>query len=780
MTSPTATETSRASRDQTENDSVTRREKHTRDVATVEIEDQSELKDAFAQLDEPERVALTGGSTQATVTETPLDRATTPESEPDAPTVVETISAAVSSLLNSLATNDTPINPAAQPQMWTLMAAARREFESAFESPSLAGPVQAVSTSEVQTLAVENTIVFTAEPTLFDQVVTLSLRVMQGFSKLIGFDVYSLFGKALETATPPSFLTYGLDARRTEYEVSPGNTWQAWEFHPPNPTGKTVIAIHGGGFLVQPLVTHWSDYTNMARDTGATVIVPMYPLATSEAGSASKVVPAMAQFIADQIASRGAENVSVYADSAGTILAMSALRQLVLNDRPVPASLVLLSPAPDASLSNPAIGDIDDPFFNPDNVPDGGFWADGFNPKDPMVSPLFIESDVLAGLPPTTIYIGTLEIGLPDTLLLRDKWVAAGGAVDLVVGQGQVHDWALGGSINSQASQVRPDIYHQLGLTLYTGQPSAIHQIVAAVAGVLNDVLSPIGGILTLTSLKVPVFADGVPPPFVTSGLDVTQDTIAGMPVYILTPPTPTGATVVALHGGAWAAEASLFHWEMYADMARKTGATVIVPDYPLIGEPGGTASVVVPQTADLISEVIAASGAENTFVIGDSAGGGIALAAVQLLVADGAEIPSRMVLLAPALDGTFKDPASAQIHDPLINLATAQRLAAEWAGDLGPTHPWASPINGSLDGLPPITVYSGSLDLLSPQALRLRELAIAEEADITFELRNGLLHDYPIFFFLPDALDERPSIYQALLGDDNATQEIRAQYRAL
>jgi hypothetical protein len=91
---------------------------------------------------------------------------------------------------------------------------------------------------------------------------------------------------------------------------------------------------------------------------------------------------------------------------------------------------------------------------------------------------------------------------------------------------------------------------------------------VAAVAGVLNDLLSPIGGILTLTSLKVPVFADGVPPPFVTSGLDVQSDTIAGMPVYILTPPTPTGATVVALHGGAWAAEASLFHWEMYADMA--------------------------------------------------------------------------------------------------------------------------------------------------------------------------------------------------------------------
>jgi acetyl esterase/lipase len=313
---------------------------------------------------------------------------------------------------------------------------------------------------------------------------------------------------------------------------------------------------------------------------------------------------------------------------------------------------------------------------------------------------------------------------------------------------------------------------------VFTGQPSLIHQIVVAVAGTLNDLLSPFGGILAFTGLKVPVFADGVPPFFVTYGLDVQRDTIAGMPVYILTPPTPTGATVVALHGGGYAAEASLFHWEMYADLARTTGATVIVPDYPLIGEPGGTASVVVPQTAKLISEVIATHGAENTSVLGDSAGGGLGLAAVQLLVATpGAAIPNRMVLLAPALDLTLSDPASAQIHDPLLNFTTARRLGAEWAGELGPAHPWASPINGSLDGLPPITVYSGSLDLLSPQTIRLRELAIAEGLDITFVLRNGLMHDYPIFGFLPDAHAERPSIYQALLGDPNVAVENSLTY---
>ena len=200
----------------------------------------------------------------------------------------------------------------------------------------------------------------------------------------------------------------------------------------------------------------------------------------------------------------------------------------------------------------------------------------------------------------------------------------------------------------------------------YTGQPSFIHEVVVLVLRVVNAVLTPIGGILAFTGLKVPVFADGVPPFFVTTGLNVQRDSIAGMPVYILTPPAPTGATVIALHGGAYVAEASLFHWEMYADMARKTGATVIVPDYPLIGEPGGTAELVVPQTAELISQVIATRGAENTYMLGDSAGGGLALAAVQLLVASGAGAPTprRMVLLAPWLDATVSDPASATVFD--------------------------------------------------------------------------------------------------------------------
>lgn len=350
--------------------------------------------------------------------------------------------------------------PAAVGELLSVTAAARRELDSVVPAPT---------TATSQTLAIaENSVSYTDEPTFFDHIVVASLYVMRGISGFIGVDVYGLIGKVLENGDPPWFVKNGLDVRRTEFEVAAGNTWDVWEFHPPNPTGKTVIAVHGGGFILEPLVPHWLAYANMARDTGATVIVPMYPLATTKAGTALEVVPAMAQFMFGHITAQGAENVSIYADSAGPSLAMAAVRELILAGKPVPASMVLLSFAPDSSLSNPALYDIKDPIIdvrNLDFYADGAHWSEGVQLTDPIVSPLFFEDAVLAALPPSTIYVGELEWVLPDTLLLQEKWSAAGGVVSTVIGRGQFHDWALGGlSFNSAGPKVRPDIYRQLGL----------------------------------------------------------------------------------------------------------------------------------------------------------------------------------------------------------------------------------------------------------------------------------------------------------------------------
>jgi acetyl esterase/lipase len=204
--------------------------------------------------------------------------------------------------------------------------------------------------------------------------------------------------------------------------------------------------------------------------------------------------------------------------------------------------------------------------------------------------------------------------------------------------------------------------------------------------------------------------------------------------------------------------------------MARQTGATVVVPDYTL--SPVGTAETEVLRVADFISQMIEEHGAQNVSVLGDSSGGGLALLAVQEQVRRHSPTPGRLVLLAPWLDVSMSDPRSAQIDDPLLNVAGLATYGKLWAGDLDTKDPLANPLFGSLDGLPPTFVYSSSRDLLTVDTLRLRDRVLAEGIpNVSFRLRKGLLHDYVIYAFLSDAQAERTILYSDLnlLGSTSA-----------
>jgi triacylglycerol lipase len=123
---------------------------------------------------------------------------------------------------------------------------------------------------------------------------------------------------------------------------------------------------------------------------------------------------------------------------------------------------------------------------------------------------------------------------------------------------------------------------------LYTGQPSRLHEIVALGAKALKILLTPVGGVLAVVPFKIVFLTDGIPPFFFTQRLNVSHSEFERMPVLTFAPPKPTKKVVVAIHVGAYVGEATIFHWWTYTNIARRTGATVLVPDYTL--SPAGTA----------------------------------------------------------------------------------------------------------------------------------------------------------------------------------------------
>lgn len=290
----------------------------------------------------------------------------------------------------------------------------------------------------------------------------------------------------------------------------------------------------------------------------------------------------------------------------------------------------------------------------------------------------------------------------------------------------------------------------------FTGRPSRAHDVLALQARVMAWLLKPVGGMLGTVPRSIPLITDGVPRMPFTRGLSARRSEFDGMPVWTFTPPNPSGRVAIAVHGGAYVGRATFFHWWTYTDMARVTGATVVVPDYTL--SPAGTADTEVPRMADFLT----ASG--HVSVLGDSAGGGLALLAVQEVVRRAARVPDRLVLVAPWLDVAVSDPRSAAVDDPLLDVATMVADGRLWAGRLDTDNPRVSPLYGSLEGLPPTVVYASSRDRLVVDALRLRERVVAEGvSSVTFRLRAGLLHDYAMYAPLPDAKAERANIYADL-----------------
>jgi triacylglycerol lipase len=297
-------------------------------------------------------------------------------------------------------------------------------------------------------------------------------------------------------------------------------------------------------------------------------------------------------------------------------------------------------------------------------------------------------------------------------------------------------------------------------LVSFSGSPSLLLGSLVPVLDALAPFEKALG--IDFTSTIAPLIASASPPSWLTSldGLTVTESTYDGMPVYDLTPANPSGDYVVAIHGGAYVDQPTILHWLAYTDMAQQTDATVVVPIYPLA--PEGTAGTVEPELASLISSEIAANGASHVSVLGDSAGGGMALSAVELLVKDGDPVPHSMVLDSPTLDLTMTNPNIAFINDPVLSLADGRQDSLLWAGNLPLTDPLVSPLYGSLADLPPTYVYSGSNEILAPDVLVLEQDAIANDAPFSFILRSGELHDWALFPFA-DGGQVQPQIYQEL-----------------
>jgi monoterpene epsilon-lactone hydrolase len=247
-------------------------------------------------------------------------------------------------------------------------------------------------------------------------------------------------------------------------------------------------------------------------------------------------------------------------------------------------------------------------------------------------------------------------------------------------------------------------------------------------------------GIAFLHSVKGP----SQPPPTLVAACEVTTHAVQGRDVHVVRrrgEPASEGV-VVYLHGGAYTNEIVEQQWAFAAALAEQSGAEVHVPIYGLA--PHHTASEAVDLVAEVVDTLVAQG--RPCVLVGDSAGGGLALVAAQQAVPRVRARVAGLLLVAPWVDLTMTNPAVDAVErtDPWLTRAGLHPIAQAWAGALALDDPRVSPLFGDLTDLPPVEVWVGTRDITLPDCREL-EHRMPVGAPFALHVEDGAIHDYPL-----------------------------------
>lgn len=242
---------------------------------------------------------------------------------------------------------------------------------------------------------------------------------------------------------------------------------------------------------------------------------------------------------------------------------------------------------------------------------------------------------------------------------------------------------------------------------------------------------------------------------------NIEQKEFMNRNVFILTPKNveKTDMVILYFHGGSYMAEITNEHWNFLEKVINKTGATVILPDYPL--SPKHNYKDVFNMVEPLYNEIVSKIETDNFIIMGDSAGGGLALALEEKISSENSEyiLPKKTILISPWLDVRLENSKIDEVQklDKDLNKDTLKLAGIAYAGKDGIGSYLVNPIDGDLSKLNNITIFTGTYDILNPDVHVLEEKAKSQGVTINVKEYEGASH----IWILKDNEEEKELIEQ-------------------
>ena len=213
-------------------------------------------------------------------------------------------------------------------------------------------------------------------------------------------------------------------------------------------------------------------------------------------------------------------------------------------------------------------------------------------------------------------------------------------------------------------------------------------------------------------------------------------------------PDADPSRVVLYFHGGGYVIGSLDSHRHMVAEVGRAARARTLAIDYRLAPEHPFPAAVddAIDAYRFLLLRGVQPSGIT---VAGDSAGGGLVVAAMVAIREAGLPQPACGWSISPwvdmeAIGGSMTSKAAT---DPTVQQAGILDMAKLYMKDANPRSPLAAPIYADLRGLAPLLIQVGAAETLLDDAIRLAQVAGAADVAVDLQVWPEMIHVWHIYY---------------------------------
>lgn len=241
-------------------------------------------------------------------------------------------------------------------------------------------------------------------------------------------------------------------------------------------------------------------------------------------------------------------------------------------------------------------------------------------------------------------------------------------------------------------------------------------------------------------------------PKYIEWKFDIEKHYFDGMECYVFNQRKSTSKkSILYLHGGGYIKQPSFYHWHFLGKIVKNTDVKIIVPIYPKA--PNHQYKNSFNKVLPLYKWMLETSNHESVILMGDSAGGGFALALAQLLLEKALPQPEKIILLSPWLDITMKNPDTYILEnkDPMLGIYGLIQMGKAYAGDTDLNHYMLSPINGKINGLGEISLFVGTHEVFLPDARKFRDIVKSKRVSMNYYEYPKLNHIF-VLYPIPEA----------------------------